>query len=371
MKKNVPLIVICSLCGIVMAGGIAASVAGYVSNSKLSGAIEKADKNLNALRNQKKSKKSSGLALALSDENRERGDETVNALRNALRSRFSLMMQPKRLETGFDGDSTQLVSNLLKRKTDLEELFKKNHVEIADSARSFGFARYLENNETAPAGSLKALDEQVAGIDEILKSLVGAHDKYDKDLVAAHVMTMSEKTPIKIVAVEREAVELSAEQQRALVRGEFIVKPAANSGDSGFCSISDGQNSSEYVSLRRADAVRAMALRIKFLADSGVLRNFVRRMEDYAIYIRDISAVRAPENLLPPKNVPAAPVAAPGASANPFELFGASSPAAVPAAPRVPARRVVVENVPELFTVTLEYVSPIVAQQRKNAEKSE
>ena len=362
MKKNLPLILILAICGLVMAGGVAAVVVSAVNNASLSSDIEKNEKKLKSLRNRK--------TLALSDENRRLGDETVSALKKAAEKRIAALVQPKRLETDFNGDATQLVSNLMQRKSDWVARCQDKNVELADAARSFGFARYLENNETAPAEHLKALDLQIAGVNEILEALVLAHEFYDKNLIAEHVMTSAEKTFMKIVGVEREGVELSPTQRRAMVKGEFFVEPVSGAGDTGLCRLSDGQNDMNFVSLRRDGAARATAFRVKFIADSGVLRYFIRRMEDYAIHVRDVSARRATPDQLPPKNAPAAPQTA-SPAANPFDLFGAGVPAqAAQAAPRVPARRVVVENVPEMFTVTLEYVSPVLGRPHKK-EKSE
>ena len=363
MKKNLPLTLILAICGLAMAGGVAAVVVSAVNNSSLSSDIEKNEKKLKSLRNRK--------TLALSDENRRLGEETVAALKKAAEKRISALVQPKRLETDFNGDATQLVSNLMQRKSDWVARCQNKNIELADAARSFGFARYLENNETAPAEHLKALDLQIAGANEILEALALTHEFYDKRLVLENVMTPTEKTFMKIVGFEREGVELTPTQRRAMVKGEFFVEPVSDAGDTGFCRLSDGQTDDvKFVSLRRAGASSATAFRVKFIADSGVLRYFIRRMEDYAIYVRDVSARRATPDQLPPKNVPAAPQTA-SPAANPFDLFGAAAPAqAAQAAPRVPARRVVVENVPEMFTVTLEYVSPDFPRPPKK-EKSE
>ncbi|MGN0834670.1 MAG: hypothetical protein ACI4QA_02415 [Candidatus Spyradosoma sp.] len=364
MKKNLPLILILALCGLVMAGGVAAVVVSAVNNASLSSDIEKNEKKLKSLRNRK--------TLALSEENRRLGDETVAALKKAAEKRVAALVQPKRLDTDFNGDATQLVSNLMQRKSDWLALCQGKNIELADAARSFGFARYLDNNETAPAEHLKALDLQIAGVNEILGALVLAHEVYDKNLVAEHVMPPSEKTYMKILGIEREGVELSPAQRRSMARGEFFVDPVAGAGDTGFCRLSDGQNDVNFVSLRREGAARATAFRVKFVADSGVFRYFVRRMEDYAIYVRDVSAQRATPDQLPPKNAPAAPQTS-SPAANPFDLFGGAAPVqAAQAAPRVPARRVVVESIPETFTVTLEYVSPVLPRpEKKGKEKSE
>ena len=69
MKKNLPLILILALCGIVFVGGLAVSVSTMLDNGKKEATIEKNKKKLDKLVKRK--------TLALSEENLEQGTASM------------------------------------------------------------------------------------------------------------------------------------------------------------------------------------------------------------------------------------------------------------------------------------------------------
>ena len=367
MKKNLPLISILALCGLAFVGGAVLAGKAMLDNGKKETAIEKNEKTLGKLIKRK--------TLALSEENLEQGKASIDALKEATKLRVGILLQPKRLETFFKGDATQFMSILTERNRDWTRLCEEQNVELTPATRGFGFSRYLVNNETAPADALEKLDAEAAVTGELIKALIEARADNEKDLRTANVLPASEKTYLKLVSVAREGFELTPVQRRSLQRDEIVVETIPDAGDTGFAKLTDfASKELNYESLRRENAVSALAFRISFLGDTGVLRKFVQHLETYPIYVRDIEAKRATPDMLPPKNVHAAGNAAANpVSDNPFDLFGAGtavSATAQPVAPRVPARRVVVENIPELFTVTVEYIAPKGAK-KEEAKKSE
>lgn len=370
MKKNLPLILILALCGIVFVGGLAVTVSTMLDNGKKEATIEKNKKKLDKLVKRK--------TLALSEENLEQGTASIDALKDSMKVRVGTLLQPKRLETFFKGDATQFMSLLTERNRDWTRLCEEQRVELAPATRGFGFSRYLVANESAPADKLEKLDLEAAVTGALLKTLIEAREENERELRAANVLSASDTTYLKLMAMAREGLELSQVQRRSLQRDEIVVDAIAESGDTGFVKLSDAASKeASYLSLRRERAVDALAFRIAFVGDTGVLRKFMQRLESYPIYVRDIEASRATPDMLPPKNTPAqGPAVAAPASANPFDLFGAGTAVAATeqaSAPRAPARRVIVENVPELFTVTLEYITPKVQkkEEKEEAQKSE
>lgn len=366
MKKNLPLIAVLALCGLVFVGGVALTVSSMLDNGKKEAAIEKNKKALDKLLKRK--------TLALSEDNLEQAKASLDALKTSVKIRVGTILQPKRLETFFKGDATQFMSILTERSRDWTRLCEEEHVELAPAARGFGFSRYLQNNETAPADQLEKMDLEAAITGELVKALIEAHADNEKELRSANVLSASETTYLKLVSVAREAIELNPNQRRSLLRDEVIVDPVSDAGSTGLVRLTDSASKElKYESLRRENAVGAIAFRISFIGDTGVLRKFMQHLETYPIYTRDIEASRATKDMLPEKAAPVSGTAPAAATTNMFELFGAGASVAATeqiATPRVPARRVVVENIPELFTVTLEYVTPKV-QKKEEAQKSE
>lgn len=367
MKKNLPIILILALCGIAFVAGVAFAGKAMISNGDKEAAIKKNEKTLNTLLNRKKG------ALALSEENLEQGNASLSALKDAARKRVGILLQPKRLETFFKGDATQFMASMTRRNSDWIRYCEEGSVELAPAVRGFGFSRYLVDNETVPAAALECLDTEAAIVGSLIESLINARAENEKDLRAANVLSATDTTYLKLVSIARESFELLPEQQRSLKRDEIVVTPSIDAGDTGLVKLSDYASKESLVaSLRREHSVNALAFRVSFIGDTGVLRKFIRELEAFPIYVRDIEASRATPEMLPAKNTPA-----PGEPAatvqNPFDVFNMNpgvSSNAQPAAPRVPARRVIVQNIPELFTVTLEYISPK-AGNRKENQKSE
>ena len=365
MKKNLPIILILALCGIAFVGGVAVTVSSILDNGKKEVTIEKNKKTIDKLVKRK--------TLALSEENIELGKSTLEALKATVKVRVGTLLQPKRLETFFKGDATQFMSILTERARDWSRMCEDQNVEVAPAVRGFGFSRYLVNNETAPVAMLEKMDLEAAITGELIKALVEARADNEKELRTANVLAASDTTYLKLVAVAREAIELAPAQRRSLQRDEIVVDPIADAGDTGLARLSDSASRElKYESMRRENAVDAIAFRISFIGDTGVLRKFIRHLETYPIYVRDIEASRATPDMLPEQNVPVAGTSPAPAVNNMFDLFGAGPTvtATEQAAPRVPARRVIVENVPELFTVTLEYISPKMKKQEEE-QKSE
>lgn len=388
--KNVPLISVLSLCGLAFLSGSGLSVKTVLENSALEDKIDKKQKEVLVLSGResgKKKKASRGKAkakevkdvnLALSEENLERGRATLDALKKAATARVGMLLQPKRLDAVFQGDGTGFKSKLTAKSSEWTKLCEEEKVELASSG--FGFSRYLGKNEMPPEDKLKQLDVEANITGELLALLVKSREDYESALKKANVMTLSETTFLKVLGIEREAVELNSTQLRSLEKDEFTIKPVENAGDTGLCVLMDGAGKEvKYESLRRDGVVNAIALRIRFVGDSGVLREFMKKLENYSIFVRDVKASRATADLLPQANVPKfggnASAAAVAPASNPFDLFGGNASAPVasqPATPRVPARRVVVADLPEVFSVTLEYVTPVFAQKKdEKAEKDE
>lgn len=365
MKKNLPIILTLALCGIVFVGGVAMTVSSILDNGKKEVSIEKNKKTITKLTKRK--------ALALSEENLDLGKVSLETLEAAVKVRLGTMLQPKRLETFFKGDTTQFMSILTERARNWSRLCEEQNVDVAPAVRGFGFSRYLVNNETAPAEKLEKMDLEAAVTGELVKALVEARADNENELRAANVLSASDTTYLKLVSVAREAIELTPAQRRSLQRDEVIVDAISDAGDTGFVRLSDSASRElKYESMRRENTVDAIAFRISFIGDTGVLRKFIQHLETFPIYVRDIEAMRATPDMLPEKNVPTAGTPSAPAANNMFELFGAGPTvtATEQAAPRVPARRVIVENTPELFTVTLEYISPKIKKQEEG-QKSE
>lgn len=392
--KNVPLISVLSLCGLAFLGGSGLAVKTVLENSTLEDKIDKKQKEIRVLsgvESGKKKKKSRGKTkeddsqsgkLALSEENLERGRTTLKALKKAAEARVGMLLQPKRLDAIFQGDGTSFKSKLTEKSSEWTKLCEEEKIGLASSG--FGFSRYLGKNEMLPEDKLKQLDVEANVTGELLALLAKSREDYESALKKANVMALSETTFLKILGIEREAVELNSTQLRALEKDEFSVKPVENAGATGLCVLTDGAGKEiKYESLRRDGVVNAVALRIRFVGDSGVLREFMKKLENYSIFVRDVKASRATADLLPQANVPAfggnaATATGLAPASSPFDLFGGSAvapAAAQPVAARVPARRVIVKDVPEVFSVTLEYVTPVAAPKKdektENGGKSE
>lgn len=388
--KNVPLISALSLCGLVFLGGSGLAVKTVLENATLEGKIDKNQKEIRVLsgvesakrkktsRGKAKAKEAKNVGLALSKENLDLGRTTLDALKKAQQVRIGTLLQPKRLDALFQGGATEFKSKLTANSSGWTKLCEEKGVELASNG--FGFSRYLGKNEAPPEDKLQKLDIEANVTGELLKLLVKSREDYENALRRANVMTPSETTFLKVLGIEREAVEVSSTQLRSLEKDEFTVKPVEGAGDTGLCVLADGAGKEvKYESLRRDGVINAIALRIRFVGDSGVLREFVKALGNYSIFVRDVKASRATADLLPQANVPTvggnAATVAPAPASSPFDLFGGntSAPAvAQPVAPRVPARRVVVADLPEVFSVTLEYVTPVLPQNKdKKSEEDE
>ncbi len=362
MKKHPVLAAILGVFAVVCLAGIAMSTIAALEKSSKESEIEKKKKILSKLENR-------GKLLALSEENVELGNANKAALAEAERSRFGEMLQPKRLDSEFKGDSTTFRTNLEGLRQNWTRLCEENEIEVsADLASKWGFERYLKDNESAPAAFLKALDVETKIVETVLKELADARRELEGAQREARIISLSQRPQVFLLEIQREAIELGNDQSRSAKKDEFVILPEKDAGNTGLCMTSSGEKV-PFISLRRAGTVDAIAFRFKLAAESGVIRNQLRRLENYPLYVRDLSASRSKDFLN--KKAPGAPEkeAAPAASGieNPFGLFGApeSGPAAGPEMPKRPERIVAVDAKPEIFTLLLEYTIPVVKKQNE------
>ncbi len=355
IKKHLVLTVILGICALALVAGLAMSALAFADNSSKSAEVEKNQKTLQRLENR-------GKNLALSKENVETAEENNKALVKAMHLRVGVMLQPERLDQVAPGSSTEFSSKLLGLKGSWTELCEKNGIIVAsDLVDTWGFSRYLKDNGTAPTESLQTLATEAAVIGKIVQELVEARDEYDKAEHAANILTQSQHPFALLKGIQREAVELDEAQSRTTLKDEFVIIPVKDAGDTGLCTVSDSNHS--YLSLRRPDAVKAIAVRMEIATETGVIRNLAQRLQNYPVYIRDISAEPSRGDLLPKKHSSSPTPSEPAPEANPFALFGGGDSAepAAPVAPKRQERVVAVPVFPKIFTITFEYTIPIVS----------
>ena len=368
MKKHPIIIAILSVCAVAFLAGIAFTAVAATGNAKTRAKIEKEGKELKRLANR-------AGEFALSEENVQIAEENLAGLKRAGIEKFGAVAAPKFVVSNFSGDSTTLISGIKDAQQELKKKFVAAGAEVAPDAGNFGFSRYLSNSgEAISADKLRRVDSESRVIETVMSALLAAQEEHEKNLHSSNIIAADQKVFFSLRAVRREAFELTPEQRRNVQKDELIIVPDVEIATTGLAEVRDGTGKIEkIISLRRPGILDAMVLQVEFVGDSAVLRGLLEKLKDYSLYARDLRVSRTPANMLPQKAAASADSgqgAAP--AADPFSFFGVA-PAATPAtaaAPRAKARIVVEEGNPELFTLTLEYLTPHVSADKKddNAE---
>ncbi|MCD8298699.1 MAG: Amuc_1100 family pilus-like protein [Opitutae bacterium] len=372
MKKHPVLIAILGICAVVLVIGVVLSVMTVAENASKSATIDKQKKTLVGYENRVEKP-------ALTKENVELGEANGKALQKAELLRLGVMQQPSRLD-GLISSFGQFSSALTESRQGWSELCNKEDVLLSDLVADWGFSRYGQKNpETAPDSVVHLLSTEAKVIDAIIRELVAARGEFEKAGREAGVLSLSQRPQLAILEIQREAVEVDDPQSRtnSARKDEIVIQPVNGAEALGLCQIVGEDKGSSYISLRRKGAVNALAFRIKVATESGVLRNFMRNVGKYPLYVRDVSADTLKKGELPKKRSAApapveeqAPQPAPAAQ-NPFAIFSAEAAgpgaAPTPAAPKRPERVVVIPADPEVFTIVFEYTMPEIKAKKKDA----
>lgn len=342
----------------VCTAGIAFCVIAFVQNKSTETTIEKSQKSLKALENRRN-------ASALTEENVAIAEANLKALEGAQAGKIEYFRVLKRLDSVFEGSQTDLNSTLRTKTDAWTKLLKEQNIEINDAAKFFGFSRYVQSQDRPPKPFLREIDTEAKIIDYLLNSLVKSRTAAQTAAQTAGVLATDKQIFSKLIAIRRESVETNSNAVRSAKSDEFLV--AIDDAEAGLARINSSNSSTHsparFATLRRAGIADALAFQIEFASSTSVLRNFLASLENYPIFVREIKAVRADESIFPPKSTPAAPVDRSSAVPN-FDFFlgedvAGNSTSVAPVAPRVPARTVVVKDLPIIFTVTLEYLTMV------------
>lgn len=393
LKKDKVFTAVVSVFALAFLGGAGLCVKELLSNSKTQASIEKTQKALKSLANR-------GNSPALSEENVVLGEENLKSLKDAEARKIALLKGKKAgaLAPEYSGDAGTFNSSL---RGDVEARAKKlrenEKIVIDPDAQFFGFSRYLKSAQSPSpsADTLPMLSCEQKVVRLLIEQLVSARAKSESVLSENKLLEPGKRLFMQITGVRREATEVSKKEDGAattpVLVDELSVSSTGDSAGTGLYRLATQKNArgALFPSMRRADAVDAIAFQVSFVAPTSVMRNFLDAFAadgEYPVYVRDVvvtpadsEKVNAAKLLLdpPPAVVPADGAAESADSSADFgALFGGGSvadvetPAAV-APPPVPEKTTVLPETLSEFCVTLEYVSPVEKKSVPEEEKEE
>lgn len=374
MKKDKVFAVIVGIFALAFLAGVGFCVKEFLAISSTKASIEKTEKALKRLANR-------GNEPALTEENLAVGNANAQKLAAAKTQKISAVKGKKaaQLEPKTGTEAGDFSSSLLSDVNERAKKMQSEKIVLDGDAKSFGFSRYAgtQTKPVAEALSLLGMEQKVVQL--LTDKLVDARTKHEADLRNNNLLAPDKRVFLWIKGVRREAAELPKKDGavNALVnKDELSVAPTETSAETGLYRLIYTGNSrgTTFPSLRKPNAVDAVAFQIGFVAPTAVLRDFIAAFSgkgEYPVFVRDV-AVSPVSNgdieakkaeLNPPPVVESAPEAsAPAADA--FDIFGGApaesdAPAAAPTVSEVPPTSVVSPESLSEFWVTLEYVSPV------------
>lgn len=335
-KKHPVLVATLAGLGLVSLAGVAFAGLEYSAYSKFSDKLAKADRDAMTLLTKE--------PVALTKENLETANARLASLKAAeVAHRAELAGSAgKTFAKEFVGDAGELGSKIKKNVDDWRTAFRDASVTIVAAKPedfAFGFSRYYQTGSNPPQRALNDIYRQTQVVDFLIRALLDSKVREE----------------LRLVGLDREPVEISD------------IRPGATGGRDEIAGLKDG-------TFNRAGLVRSEFYRVRFVAKTAVLRRFVNAVTDSG---RALS-VRGVEVGTPSPEMLANPAAAPGAidpAALPAGFFGDATPtptdagAAPVAAESKP--EVVLHDAPSDFTVTLEYIEPVVKTDAAKTDSSE
>lgn len=332
-KKHPVLVATLAGLGLVSLAGVAFAGLEYSAYTKFSDKLAKADRDATNLLTKE--------PVALTKENLDIANARLASLKAAEAAHRAELAGSagKAFAKEFTGDAGELGSKIKKNVDDWRAAFRDASVTIVASKPddfAFGFSRYYQTGSNPPQRALNDIYRQTQIVDFLIRALLESKVRED----------------LRLVGLDREPVEIGT------------VKPGATAGRDEVTGLSDSTFS-------RAGLVRSEFYRVRFVAKTAVLRRFVNAVTDSG---RSLS-VRGVEVGTPTPEMLANPVAtAPGSTevaALPAGLFGDATPPPADAAAPVAAEaksEVVIHDAPSDFTVTLEYIEPVVKTEEPKAD---
>lgn len=389
--KDKAFAAIVSCFALVCVAGVGFCVKEFVRNRSALDSIEANEKAVKKLSARK-------LEFALTEENLKTEEANAKALDAAVAEKIRAIKgaRGKEFTEKVDADANTFVSNLRQQTDQRSKDFReKKKIAVADSAKNFGFSRYLQSPQTPafPAEVLPVLCAERQVVARLFDTLVSARDKAEDALRDVNLLPADKHVFLLIKDVRREAAELPVKDGALVVpllRDEIFISAQDNSDDTGIFRLSGtGTRGTPFPSLRRANAVDARAFQICFVAPTSVARNFITAFSvngDYPIYVRDVAVspaatvdIETARAQLDPAPVVPAEVAASNAPAPAadFDIFGTADPAdaasaSATAVPAAPQKFVVQKEMPSEFLVTFEYIQPVekkIAPEEQSEEK--
>ncbi|MCR5183597.1 MAG: Amuc_1100 family pilus-like protein [Opitutales bacterium] len=342
-----------SVCAVVMLAGIAMIVFKMGDISGKETKFNRVDRQYRDLVNQ-------GEELSLSQENIEAGEALQKASFAASFERFKILTAPYRFDSkpGGPADPTAFNSMLQDQSQRLAERCQKAGVQLTGDSRFFGFSRYLKNGDKAPQDKLGVLCCQYEVVSKVVEILARSTEERTKMLRAANVLEPDKAVWTKLISVTRQASEFPNEQKRNMAKDEMTLKVKKNGGEVGLVELEDSSGKTNEIRTFCRDKYSwAFAVQFRVATDTGVIRDLVNELRKYSIYIADIKVVPASENVFPRQKQDDRNVSAPADGGLDFGFFGGAPAAPSASAPRAPAKKLVVEEAPSDFVITMEYFS--------------
>ena len=335
-KKHPVLVATLAGLGLVSLAGVAFAGLEYSAYSKFSDKLAKADRDATTLLTKE--------SVALTKENLDIANAHLASLKAAEAAHRAELSGStgKSFAKEFAGDAGELGSKIKKNVDDWRAAFRDASVTIVASKPedfAFGFSRYYQTGSNPPQKSLNEIYRQTQVVDFLIRALLESKVRED----------------LRLVGLDREPVEIGT------------VKPGATAGRDEVTGLSDSTFS-------RAGLVRSEFYRVRFVGKTAVLRRFVNAITDSgrALSVRGVEVgTPTPEMLANPAAAPQAPGEP---AALPAGLFGDATPTPAPdaAAPAAEAKsEVVVHDAPSDFTVTLEYIEPVVKADAPKTDSPE
>lgn len=377
IPKDKAFTAIVSVFALIFLVGVGFCIKEFVRNGSVRDSIEKNEKTIRKLSGRK-------TEFALTEKNLETEKANAKVLAAAIAEKIrAIKGQGGDADTGKVAEDTNTFVSNLRQLTDKRiKALDDNKIAVADDAKFFGFSRYLQDSRALsfPVEALPLLGAEQQMLQILSDRLVSARNEAERSLRDANLLPADKRVFLLIKGVRREASELPTKDGALTIplqRDEIFVSANDTSAATGIFRLSGaGTRGTPFPSLRRADAVDALAFQICFVAPTSVARNFLASFSTdgkYPVYVRDFAvSPAAPADVETARLQlnPAPAVPAPGENNTPapamddFDIFGtgdsasaASSPAVV--VPAAPEKFVVQAEMPSEFLVTFEYIQPV------------
>lgn len=374
MKKDKVFAVIVGIFALAFLAGVGFCVKEFLAISSTKASIEKTEKSLKRLANR-------GNEPALTEENLAVGNANAQKLVAAKTQKIAAVKGKKasQLEPKTGTEAGDFSSSLLSDVNERAKKMQSEKIVLDGDAKSFGFSRYA-GTQTKPASeALPLLGMEQKVVQLLTDKLVDARTKHEADLRNNNLLAPDKRVFLWIKGIRREAAELPKKDGavNALVnKDELSVAPTETSAETGLYRLICTGNSrgTTFPSLRKPNAVDAVAFQIGFVAPTAVLRDFIAAFSgkgEYPVFVRDVAVspvsngdIEAKKAELNPPPVAEVESGVPAPAADEFDIFGGASaesnaPAAAPVILDVPPTSVVSPESLSEFWVTLEYVSPV------------